>query len=170
MSDSDLLLAFMASSRALPPPRSTRRATPWALCQQQPALGCLAYLDSDNASDAPGVRAVPLREYMRGRGAAPDDCCARASLSEQARRFWCDGHRRLTLAAQYRFLPALAHARSTRAWRRGGQRWLVLADEDSEVSLPSLRGALRGVEAAAPPQPKLYLGDAIVETAGGVAM
>jgi hypothetical protein len=50
-------------------------------------------------------------------------------------------HMRATLAAQYRFLPALRHAYETLVQK--GTRWVVMVDDDSWVSVPRLLEVLK---------------------------
>ena len=68
---------------------------------------------------------------------ARTDCC------RQAGGFFCSPHRRRTLAAQYRYLPALQLARRSAAFAAGRVRWVVLLDDDSFVFVAHLLGLLR---------------------------
>ena len=75
--------------------------------------------------------------------------------------FFCQSHVAYTLAAQYRFLPALAFLRDSEpyaaGWRSGRLNWLALLDDDSEVDANNLAGLLLGPSIAA--SERLYLGD-----------
>ena len=72
-------------------------------------------------------------------------------------RFFCNAHRRVTLTAQYAFLPALARARAELRgeWAAGTLRWLVQLDDDSHVEVDRLLPLL----AALPHNERLYVGD-----------
>eukprot|EP00966_Prymnesium_polylepis_P323051 7379268-Prymnesium_polylepis.2 len=67
--------------------------------------------------------------------------------------FFCDPHRARTLVAQYRFLPALAHARrvSLAALRARSLRWVVLVDDDSMINVKALDEKLAGLDHTQPP-------------------
>ena len=78
--------------------------------------------------------AVP---FARARSGPHSNCCDPNVDFEMENNTWngrgpsanfCDGHREKTLQAQYRFLPALAHARAKRgaAFRKGALDWLVM--------------------------------------------
>lgn len=58
----------------------------------------------------------------------PGGCCRKGGGGG----FFCSPHRRQTLAAQYRYLPALHQAAVARL-RRSPLRWVVLLDDDSFV-------------------------------------
>ena len=66
----------------------------------------------------------------------PAGCCRHS-------RFFCSAHRKRTLAAQYRFLPALQLARRSEDFAAGRVRWVVLLDDDSFVFVAHLLGLLR---------------------------
>lgn len=72
------------------------------------------------------------------RAITPHKSCCRG-----AGGFFCSPHRRRTLAAQYRFLPALQLARRSAAFASGRVRWVVLLDDDSFVFVAHLLGLLR---------------------------
>ena len=165
------------AGRAQPP------MTPGEACSQHADLTCLAYTDSDAPvlHPPPGIHIIPPSAYLSGIAdfVPPDDCCnfsdklktprAQAVGETTARmsRFFCDQHRRATLATQYRFLPALSHARLSRlqAWRNGSLRWLVLIDDDSQLNVPQLFTLLGSLNHSRP----LYMGD-FAEWDGGVRL
>ena len=76
------------------------------------------------------------------------NCCSEADFKLAAwdgsgpSTFYCANASRYrahvlrTLPAQYRFMPALQHARATHM--RADSRWLVLVDDDSWVAVPRL--------------------------------
>lgn len=66
-----------------------------------------------------------------------------------------DPHRAVTLRHQYRFLPALAHAKALEGWRSGAFQWLVLVDDDAIVYPERLTRVLGRYDPTHP----LYLGD-----------
>ena len=165
----DLLLLLLGSCRML----HRLKALPATLCSA--SAPCLLYLDSPEcasfAAEEAGntsaynesrrFRSVPPVEYIPGFAPRAPQCCngsMPASLEAYARirrpnSFFCGRHREETMAAQYRFLPALAHARRyhfrTELWTRAprGQRhafhkWVVLLDDDSIVGLHSLLAVL----------------------------
>ena len=57
----------------------------------------------------------------------------KSSALTSAPRSVGDPHRAVTLRHQYRFLPALAHAKALEGWRSGAFQWLVLVDDDAMV-------------------------------------
>ena len=74
---------------------------------------------------------------VRGATAPPAGACCR-----NGRGFFCSAHRKQTLAAQYRFLPALALARRAAPFTSGRAQWVVLVDDDSFVFVRRLRRLL----------------------------
>ena len=68
--------------------------------------------------------------------APPTNCCRKS-------RFFCSANRKQTLAAQYRFLPALQLARRSTVFTSGRVRWVVVVDDDSFVFVAHLLGLLR---------------------------
>mmetsp|Transcript_4877 Transcript_4877/g.10744 ORF Transcript_4877/g.10744 Transcript_4877/m.10744 type:complete len:386 (-) Transcript_4877:188-1345(-) len=83
-------------------------------------------------------------------------CCRnRTVVSGRAHDFFCRPHRASTLAAQYRFLPALLHVRSSSAFKAHKFRWIAIVDDDSSVLTDNLRRVLQPLNDQHP----LYLGD-----------
>ena len=72
------------------------------------------------------------------------DCCRRWAAATWEGKgpvdIFCGRHPNKTLPSQYRFLPALAHARRTHLAQleAAARKWVVLVDDDSFVSLPRL--------------------------------
>ena len=106
-----------------------------------------------------GMRLVHVGGHHPSRTAA--SCCANATTAA-ARTFFCSAHRSKTLAAQYRFLPALLWAkrqldaqahRAHAAPSRVG--WVALVDDDSFVFPSAMSRLLRGQNSSVP----LHLGD-----------
>ena len=90
------------------------------------------------AEDALGERWQPAPRWARLHLSAhpPTGCCRKS-------RFYCSAHRKRTLAAQYRFLPALQLARRSVGVTSGRVRWVVVLDDDSFVFVAHLLGLLR---------------------------
>ena len=79
----------------------------------------------------------------------------KSSALTSAPRSVGDPHRAVTLRHQYRFLPALAHAKALEGWRSGAFQWLVLVDDDAIVYPERLTRVLGRYDPTHP----LYLGD-----------
>jgi hypothetical protein len=107
---------------------------------------CMVYTDavSDALSRFGNLTVVQPRDYLVGHLAGPpaEICC---NISSQERSYFCNSHRRKTLASQYRFLPALAHASRT-VLAQPSLKWVVLVDDDSVVNVDRLVTALRGLD------------------------
>jgi hypothetical protein len=153
-----VLLAIMTSE--LTSSRLNRSAA--TACTHPGIARCVAYTDGWRPlalppDSHPGIELVPRDEYMPksaqldGPGSAA--CCDNSNdlLTRedagyvQMRELCNDTHRKSTLDAQYRFLPALAHAA---AYVRSDPRvkFLVLVDDDSLVNAPALRKTLSRVD------------------------
>lgn len=140
-------------------------------CQQGTNVTCLFFADDSisnsttNTSgtaavrsamtDVTGASSMPL-VIIKG-VAPPKQCCAkkRSSSGKLRPNFFCTAHRATTLRAQYRYLPALEHVRSSRAFRTGSFRWVVMVDDDAFVFVQRLVWILSRLNSSAP----LYLGD-----------
>lgn len=133
-----------------------------------PKVVCAAYTDTDKSFDAPpSMRVVPAGAYLREPMLPPPkrrrECCPRSGKWTYAKgrqmtgSFFCDTHRAATLSSQYRFLPALGHARREYAssWALGELSWLVMVDDDAIVNPIALRQVLEGLD----PDVPAYLGD-----------
>ena len=131
---------------------------------------CMVYTDTDDPFDAPSsMQVVPPRAYLRDTRLPPPktrkaECCPPAMRNEMdtqpAQRmdnFFCDSHRAATLGSQYRFLPALGHARRAHAsaWALGSLSWLAMVDDDAIINPTALRQVLGRVD----PDVPSYLGD-----------
>ena len=118
------------------------------------AVSCVVYADGPMAGLPSSIRLVTSSEYRsnysRGRTNV-GDCCR----PDEGEDYYCDPHRAVTLQHQYRFLPALAHARALPGWRAGALSWLVLIDDDAWVHAERLLGLLGRYDPGRP----LYLGD-----------
>lgn len=136
------------------------RDAPWCRHEQ---IRCVAFTD------------VPMRSGRYTRVIqqdpvthAPTNCCdentpqltddelfaLNQSRTYPPNQFFCDEHRRKTLAAQYRYLPALVWARHTLSSIH--QRdWVILADDDTRVNVETLLAILKLYNHHKP----LYLGD-----------
>ena len=90
------------------------------------------------AEDALGERWQPAPRWAQLHLSThpPTGCCRKS-------RFYCSAHRKRTLAAQYRFLPALQLARRSVGVTSGRVRWVVMLDDDSFVFVAHLLGLLR---------------------------
>ena len=73
-----------------------------------------------------------------------------ASCCHDGKGFFCSSHRRLTLTAQYRYLPALALVKRTEPFASGRTQWVVLVDDDSYVFVRRLRRLLSGYRSTQP--------------------
>ena len=123
--------------------------------------------DSINATGRydTGMRLVRAGDHRRGPGRSAESCCANATSAAE-RTFFCSSHRRKTMSAQYRFLPALQWAkRQLLAAASGGRgefrrhggalRWVALVDDDSFVFPRSMHQLLRVHNSSEP----VHLGD-----------
>lgn len=80
-------------------------------------------------------------------------CCSSMRRETSSKSFFCQEHRKDTLLAQYRFLPALETAKAE--YIRNETKWVALVDDDSFVSVPNLVRHLSTLN----PELPLYLGD-----------
>ena len=169
--DPEVLLAIMAG------PSSSGR--PKHACLSS-AIRCLIFEapnDRPSLFGAPAVMPrtsshavrVPPSAYLRLQPPLPTppgpmQCCntfyaGRPSLANGSSSFFCRPHTKVTLAAQYRFLPALAHAARLVA-ASPGLRWLVLVDDASKVDAGRLLVVLRSLAERHDARGHgLYLGD-----------
>lgn len=122
---------------------------------------CLVYFDRGGSNRSQlGYNAVEPSAYLGANPKHPEarDCCTRlGGHLSQSGSFFCDEHVSTTLSAQYRFLPALEHARRVHhaAFQSGMLKWLVMVDDDSVVNVQQLTSVL----ARCPSGKSLYLGD-----------
>ncbi len=116
---------------------------------------------SDDARNTSGAYEVGMRLVppLNAQGRSPNSCCANAS-SVAERAFFCSEHRSSTLAAQYRYMPALAWAK-----QQPDVDWVALVDDDSFVFPASMARILAKYNATAP----WLLGDFWSPTADGGA-
>lgn len=147
---------------------------------------CPTYLDGSACAEGlpKGFLAVAPEEYMPAflSWALPSTgstrCCdpmaagntvnigpADYARSRSPSQYFCKHHRAATFNAQYRFLPALAHARAhsfLTAWQqdRGMARpdWSVFVDDDSVVQIEPLLGVLGSHDHTEPVQLGEFLG------------
>ena len=128
--NAESVLFVVVTARAT---RHRARATHQSWCA---AANCLFVADSqldERWTPAPRWATLP-----RSKDAPSIKRCCR-----QASGFFCSPHRRRTLAAQYRYLPALQLARRSAAFSSGRVRWVALLDDDSFVFVAHLLGLLR---------------------------
>ena len=132
-----------------------------ALCTLQWAQ-CSLYVEDGSAWAGWGHPEMPIvlpSMYMNGTEVKQiGDCCGEPSVGNpSASRFFCDPHRSLTLNHQYRFLPALSHARLAHLaeWRSGTLAWLALIDDDATVNPGRMLSVLQRHRSGQPS----YLGD-----------
>lgn len=148
-SSAAILYVVMGSARAAE--RSLLQHRTW--CQH--ALCAFVTDDASNSSGAydAGMRLIQLAPTMSRTAAW---CCANAS-AEQDRSFFCSEHRSRTLAAQYRFMPALQWAKQQllRGGSARGIDWVALVDDDSFVFPSSLNRLVGKYNASRP----VHLGD-----------
>ena len=110
---------------------STHRRAFWAANSWCKAHGvsCLFYADRPLSTQVGhGLKWTAIATNT------PKNCCKRGS-----RGFFCSAHRRQTLQAQYRYLPALHHARRSHVFNKDGAQWIVLLDDDSVVFVRQLQ-------------------------------
>ena len=173
-------------------PERLRHADMTWCSDRHPGGDCFAYVDCEldelpHSLRLRHIRIVPLSAYANASVHSPRaQCCnPKISYTDHAlydgygpSTFYCDSngsngrHRHQTLAAQYRFLPALDHAKRSHlaAFRAAVRtpngrepllqvaheaRWLVLVDDDSWVSVPRLLETLGGYD----PRAKVQLGE-----------
>ena len=102
-------------------------------------------------ADAPfGDPRPPQLQWTSVKSVLPRRSCCRNKQG-----FFCSDHRKTTLAAQYRYLPALRLARRSEAFTSGRAQWVVLLDDDSFVFVHRLRGLLSRYD----PRTALMLGE-----------
>jgi hypothetical protein len=130
---------------------------------RETGVQCWAYTDCEqrylNRRFAP-IRFVPPSAYMHAYGHAPlaSSCCAQGLPRTDGgpSQFFCHSHRHRTLQPQYRFLPAMAHARASNFGAfRTSLKWLAVLDDDTWVSVPRLLHTLSRINHTLP----VYLGD-----------
>lgn len=141
----------------------------WCSAHHHPGISCQAYVECeepmiDGAPFRPeSLRVVRASEYLVPYHTPGEQCCDVTQdytnphewdglgpstyyceetllMTMAMRRRHPSKHRVRTLPAQYRFLPALHHARTEHlaAFRSGALKWLCLVDDDSWVSVPAL--------------------------------
>ena len=102
----------------------------------------------------PGSPTSGEMPVVRIRGAAPPRRCvcneSDVTAGDRGESFFCRQHRAATLEAQYCFLPALQHVRSSPRFERGDLRWVVLVDDDSFVFAERLRAPADAARAETP--------------------
>lgn len=114
-----------------------------------PGVRCLfvsdGHFEDGRGNELPSLHVVP----RRARDIDPRRCC------KHDRGFFCGEHRQATMPAQYRFLPALIHAKSLPQVRSGDTRWVIVVDDDSFVFMGNLLQLLRTLD----PREPVYFGD-----------
>lgn len=106
---------------------------------------CLFYADAAfGEGRPPGLAWAVVRS-----SAPPAGSCCKQRRGER-RGFFCSAHRRRTLAAQYRFLPALRLAQRSSYSLKDRPPWLVLLDDDSFVFVRRLRRLLARYDPSRP--------------------
>lgn len=179
-----ILLATMAQGEAMVSSRlsnltSLERGGLGRACAHASIAHCVAFLDTVKGAhrylrrpDIPAgkFRLVRPQEFATNPSNKRGFACCKAGkdrrISDQRDMFFCKVHIAMTLASQYRFLPALQFLREAEpyaaGWRSGALGWLALVDDDSYVDMGRLaRLLLAGGAAHArldESQP-LYLGD-----------
>lgn len=127
-------------------------------------ISCSAYLDCELSqlreraqNRIRSLKLVPASEYALADHLPRAQCCDRRQGGNgwDARgpvSLYCQEHSKVTLPAQYRFVPALAHARRTHLAElaSGARKWLVLVDDDTWVSVPRLLELLGSVDDSRP--------------------
>ncbi|KAG8470534.1 hypothetical protein KFE25_008955 [Diacronema lutheri] len=109
---------------------------------------CLFIVDT-YFGDGRGRHMMPMFRVPAARTIDPSRCC------RGGHGFFCRKHRQDTLAAQYRFLPALQHVKSLAHVQAGDVRWVIIVDDDSFVFVGNLLRLLRTLD----PRRPLYFGD-----------
>lgn len=175
-----MLLIIMASTRTFPAaftkkPSSEGSQSLAMACNASHRVSCVAYADGDISTRVQThLKLIKPQDYLHAGHEAPHDCCnfsdrrrtprkaaaLGGSIRTEGTTFFCEAHRAKTLAAQYRFLPALAHARNElvrakNAKHVGSHRqrqfdWMVLLDDDSEVNINALFAQLDGLDHTKP--------------------
>ena len=106
-----LLLVLTFTPPLLPPPQPCHCTLPCLFSHRtHPALANSTLSGYPNPLGCPRGRYLPL---------------GIPHLISQVSNFFCHPHRKATLSAQFRFLPALAHARALllNQWRKASMRW-----------------------------------------------
>lgn len=113
---------------------------------------CQFISDHPYAADGSAAPAGMKWTVQKTTSPSPSSCC------RNGKGFFCSPHRRRTLAAQYRYLPALALARGLQPYVSGQADWVVLLDDDSFVFVRRLLRLL-GRRYRRPQQHALMLGE-----------
>ena len=127
--------------------RATRQRaiSAWTTWCADDGATCRFFADAAFGSDVRGHE--PRLRWTAVRSAVPrGGCCKRGRKTG----FFCSPHRSRTLAAQYRYLPALKLVKQSDAFVRGRVQWVVLLDDDSLVFVPRLRALLARFDARRP--------------------
>lgn len=135
MAPSNMLFAIVTS-------RATRQRAlgAWRSWCASAGVACRFFADAPFGADKPpGLHWTVLKASAPRHG-----CC------KQQHGFFCAEHRRHTLTAQYRFLPALRSVRQSEAFSRGRFPWIILLDDDSFVFARRLAGLLARYSAQEP--------------------
>ena len=124
----------------------------WSSACREPAAQCVQYEAEHRALTLPNVKIVLPAEYLYTspplpRSPQPLECCTaawkgRPPLANGSSQYFCRPHVKVTLASQYRFLPALAHARRILLGSLS-LLWLAFVDDDSRISMARLLDQLR---------------------------
>lgn len=132
----------------------------YSWCHSLPHMRCLFFVDEDqNATRA--INEQPDRQIrwnVLRNTHAPEHCCARRKNGMKRGNFFCTPHRAKTLGAQYRYLPALMHAKRSSSFRRGSFNWIVMVDDDAFVFVPRLLWILSRLNSSVP----LYAGECYI--------
>lgn len=153
-------------------------------CSRGSGLACSVYLDAECKArlqsrlglQTPGAALMQLvspREYLQAWPPAHNCCDKDVPFTFQVLRkksgpqkwdgmgpsvFFCrNKHRNVTFSHQFRFIPALAHARHVHLsrFRSMELKWLVQIDDDTIVGVPRLLRVLSRLN----PRERLQLGD-----------
>jgi len=113
-----------------------------------PGARCLFVVDG-YFGDGRGHNLEPMLKVPRVRSINTRSCC------KGGKGFFCGRHRQETLPAQYRFLPALNHAKNLEGVRNGEVRWVIVVDDDSFVFMGNLVRLLASLDS----RKAVYFGD-----------
>ncbi len=138
----------------------------WCDIEHHSGVECWVYVDCEiiNAPSVRSLRLIPPSEYLELEGAvahAPRmNCCNQSNKNNEN----CPGSSRAnqlsSLAAQYRYLPAIQHAvsKNKARFKDGGASWLVVVDDGTWVTMPRLLDVLSRYK----PGVNVQLGDFVI--------
>ena len=119
--------------------RATRRRAVIAAGSWCASAGASCLFFADEPSEGMAESPMMMLHWTVVSSSTPRGCCKQKRSGGGGGGFFCSPHRRKTLPAQYRYLPALRLARRATIVASGRAQWVVLLDDDSFVNVRRLR-------------------------------